>query len=122
MKWSYHGEDIDVWTSCYISWHCRGAEPPHDPTRLPAPCKSSAAAPKYKGREKVKLLGVARKVPPKGKLNVEFDHAGQTWKAIGDNSPWYDSTIGVHTRDVLEPFHDTWKQVDANSKKLIRSG
>ncbi|GMN70116.1 hypothetical protein TIFTF001_039164 [Ficus carica] len=66
-----------------------------------------------------KLLDVTWKVALEGKLNVQFDHNSQTWNAIGDNGPWYDSVIGVHTRDALEPFHNIWKQVDADSKKLI---
>ena len=81
---------------------------------------AAAAAPKRKSRGKAKLLDVARKMATEGRLNVKFDHAGQTWKAIGDNGPWYDSAIVVHSRDALEPFHDTWKQVDVDSKKLIQ--
>ena len=67
---------------------------------------AAAAAPKCKVRGKAKLLDVAKKVATEGKLNVEFDHTGHTWTAIGDNGPWYDSAIGVHTRDAHEPFHD----------------
>ncbi|GMN69640.1 hypothetical protein TIFTF001_038685 [Ficus carica] len=51
-------------------------------------------SPKCKGRGKAKLLDVVRKVATEGKLNVEFDHTGRTWKAIRDNGPWYDSAIG----------------------------
>ena len=65
------------------------------------------------------MLDVTRKVATEGRLNVKFDHTNQTWKAFRDNGPWY-SAIGVHTRDALEPFHDTWKQVDGDSKKLIQ--
>ncbi|GMN64557.1 hypothetical protein TIFTF001_033625 [Ficus carica] len=89
----------------------QGAEPLCDPMRLLAPCESCKGI--------AKLLDVTRKVALEGKLTVQFNHTGRTWKAIGDNGSWYDSAIGVHTRNVLEPFHDTWKQVDVDSKKLI---
>ncbi|GMN70635.1 hypothetical protein TIFTF001_039677 [Ficus carica] len=32
---------------------------------------------------------------------------------------WLGSAVRVHTRDMLEPYHDVWKDVDANDKKLI---
>ena len=47
----------------------------------------AAATPKHKSRGKAKFTDVAKKVAIEGKLNIEFDHTDQTWKAIGDNGP-----------------------------------
>ncbi|GMN64078.1 hypothetical protein TIFTF001_033146 [Ficus carica] len=64
-----------------------GVEPPRDPTRLPAPCESAMNL----RIGKAKLLDVNRKLAAEGKLNVKFDHYGQTWMAIGDNGSYYDN-------------------------------
>ena len=72
-----------------------------------------------KGREKERGHEIATKVSKEGKLTITFDEAGGTWKVLGVNSPWFDSTVSIHTRDTCEPFYNAWKDVPSSHKRAI---
>ena len=40
------------------------------------------------------------------KITIKFDEAGGTWKVLGDYGPWFDSAIGIHTRDIGDLFYN----------------
>ena len=56
----------------------------------------------------------------RSKITVEFDEAGGTWKALGKYGAWFESAVGIHTRDICEPFHDAWKDVSDIDKRTIQ--
>ncbi|KAK6158587.1 hypothetical protein DH2020_005901 [Rehmannia glutinosa] len=95
-----------------------GAQPPHDPRRLPAHSADSAP-PHHKGREKAKGINVGTYVNRFGKIRLPIDEEGEVYNAIGDEGSWYKSTLGMHTRDICEPFHNSWKSVPAHQRKLV---
>ena len=43
---------------------------------------------------------IATKVASDGKITIKFDKTRGTWKAIVDYGPWFDSTIGINTKDI----------------------
>ncbi|EXB58275.1 hypothetical protein L484_015608 [Morus notabilis] len=86
-----------------------GAQPP--PAPEPRQCRGRCGA---KGYE------IAQKVLQDGKITVEFDEAGGTWKALGKYGAWFDSAVGIHTRDICEPFHDAWKDISDVNKRTIQ--
>ncbi|EXC30722.1 hypothetical protein L484_027897 [Morus notabilis] len=89
-----------------------GAQPPPGPHRVPAYCES--------GRGGAKGYEIAQKVLQDGKITVEFDEAGGTWKALGKYGAWFDSTVGIHTRDICEPFHNASKDISDMDKRTIQ--
>ncbi|EXC15933.1 hypothetical protein L484_015734 [Morus notabilis] len=91
-----------------------GAQPPPGPHRLPAYCESCIGQDGAKGYE------IAQKVLQDGKITVDFDEAGGTWKALGKYGAWFDSAVGIHTRDICEPFHDAWKDISDMDKRTIQ--
>ena len=60
---------------------------------------------------------VATKVAKDGKITIKFNMAGDTWKALRDYGHWFDSAIGIYTRDICEPYHNAWKDVDPQHKR-----
>ena len=73
-----------------------------------------------KGRGKARGHEISAKVSKEDKLSVTFDEAGGIWKALGVNGPWFDSAVGIHTRDTCEPFHNAWKDVPPSHKRAIQ--
>ena len=73
-----------------------------------------------RGRGGAKGFEIAQKVIQDGKITVEFDEAGGTWKALGKYGAWFESAVGIHTRDICEPFHDAWKDVSDVDKRTIQ--
>ena len=55
-----------------------------------------------------------------GKLIVSFDKVRDTWKALKVKGPWFDSAVGINTRDTYEPFHNAWKDVPTSPKRDIQ--
>ncbi|EXB44625.1 hypothetical protein L484_010316 [Morus notabilis] len=88
-----------------------GVQPPSGPHRVPA---------YYEGRGGAKGYEIAQKVLQDRKITVEFDEAGCTWKAFGKYGAWFDSVVGNHTRDICEPFHDAWKDINDMDKRTIQ--
>ncbi|GMN66381.1 hypothetical protein TIFTF001_035457 [Ficus carica] len=86
-------------------------ETPRDPTRLPIPYKSTAAAPKRKGRGKAKLLDVTRKMATEGRLNVELDDTSQMWKAIGDMAH------AKYYKDLKNDLHNYFKDLGGDDNE-----
>ncbi|EXC17377.1 hypothetical protein L484_027569 [Morus notabilis] len=84
----------------------RGAQPPPGPHRVPAYCESTPEPRQRRGRGGAKGYEIAQKVLQDGKITVEFDEAGGTWKALGKYGAWFDSAVGIHIKDICEPFHD----------------
>ena len=73
-----------------------------------------------KGRGTTRGHEITPKVAKDGKITVTFDKAGGTWKALGDYGPWFGSAIDIHTNDIYEPFHNTWKDFLASHKRDIQ--
>ena len=71
--------------------------------------------------------GIARadelfeKLANEGRLEINFDVQNGTYKAVGPNYKFWDTALGLHTRRLTEPFHDTWRKVPAQHKTLIQN-
>ena len=63
---------------------------------------------------------ITTKVNKDGKIALKFDEAKDTWKALGEYGPWFDSAIDIHTRDICEPYHNTWKYVATEHRRIIQ--
>ncbi|EXB97047.1 hypothetical protein L484_014658 [Morus notabilis] len=96
-----------------------GAQPPLGPHRVPAYCESAPEPRQRRGRCGTKGYEIAQKVLQDRKITVEFDEAGGTWKALGKYGVWFDSAVGIHTRDICEPFHDAWQDISDMDKRTI---
>ena len=72
------------------------------------------------GRGKKKSHEITTKVARDGKITIKFDEAKGTWQTIGDYSPWFASVIDIHTRDIYDPFHNAWKDLDPQHKKRYK--
>ncbi|EXC29547.1 hypothetical protein L484_005000 [Morus notabilis] len=92
-----------------------GAQPPLGPHRVPAFCEFGI------GRGGAKGYEITQKVLQDGKITVEFDEAGGTWKAFGKYGAWFESAVGIHTKDICEPFHDAWKDISDMDKRTIQN-
>ncbi|EXC34925.1 hypothetical protein L484_020042 [Morus notabilis] len=82
-----------------------GAQPSPGPHKVPAFCESAPEPRQRKGRGGAKGYEIAQKVIQDGKITVEFDEAG----------------VGIHTRDICEPFHDAWKDISDMGKRTIQN-
>ena len=64
---------------------------------------SDVAPQRRKGRGKVKGHKISTKVANDGKYG-----------------PWFDSVVGIHTRDICDLYHNAWKDVDPQHKRKIQ--
>ncbi|KAL3642688.1 hypothetical protein CASFOL_013503 [Castilleja foliolosa] len=99
-----------------------GAQPPRDnPPRLPSNCQSAApSAPrKRKGRGPAKGEAMLREVADGSKIRVPFDEETLTFKGLDRHGTWYDSAIGILTREECEPYHDTWRGIPLHQRTQI---
>ncbi|GER27905.1 N-succinylglutamate 5-semialdehyde dehydrogenase [Striga asiatica] len=98
-----------------------GAQPPHeDPSKLPLQCESAqpGAGRKRKGRGPARGIEILRRLVH-GKIRVDFDEEGGTWKAIGDDGPLYDSAVGILTRYYCKPIYDSWAEVPIEQRVQV---
>ncbi|KAL6493627.1 hypothetical protein OROGR_032406 [Orobanche gracilis] len=103
-----------------------GAQPPRDdPPRLLSQCDSDdieAAPPaprKRKGRGPAKGEGMLREIADGRKIRVPFDMETDTFKGLDRKGTWYDSAIGILTREHCEPYHDTWSRIPLRQRTQI---
>ena len=82
---------------------------------------SDARPQRRKSREKVKGYEITAKVVRDRKITLKFDEARGTRKALGDYGPWFDSAIGIHTRDICKLYHKAWKDVDLSIRERYRT-
>ncbi|GFQ01752.1 hypothetical protein PHJA_002319100 [Phtheirospermum japonicum] len=70
-----------------------------------------AAAPsapkKRKGRGPAKGEAMLCEVADGSRIRVPFDEETLTFKGLDRNGTWYDSAIGILTREECEPYHDS---------------
>ena len=82
---------------------------------------SDVAHHRRKGREKANGDEIAIKVTNDEKITIKFDEARGTWKALREYSPWFDSAVSIHTRDICEPYHNAWKDVDPRMRERYKT-
>ena len=73
-----------------------------------------------KGQGKANGHEIVTKVNKDGKITITFDEARGTWKALRDYGPWFDSAIDIHTKDICEPYHNSWKDISTTHKRDIQ--
>ena len=49
-------------------------------------------------------------------LDMMFDKAGGTWRAVGDHHGKFNNLIGQSTRDMVPPYYPSWDKVPAPLK------
>ncbi|CAA0839344.1 Unknown protein [Striga hermonthica] len=98
-----------------------GSQPPHeDPSKLPLQCESAqpGAGRKRKGRGPARGIEILRRLVH-GRIHVDFDEEGGTWKALGDDGPLYDSAVGILTRYYCKPIYDSWAEVPIEQRVQV---
>ncbi|GMN22243.1 hypothetical protein TIFTF001_040210 [Ficus carica] len=95
-----------------------GSQPPSDPTRLPSHCQFAPnVVPRRRDRGKYVGRAIAETVQKEGKLLVLFDDARSTCKALANNGRFFNSSVSLHTRDICDPHHSTWKEGNVDNQQ-----
>ncbi|EXC30692.1 hypothetical protein L484_027867 [Morus notabilis] len=49
----------------------------------------------------------------------QWDKTGDTMRFVGDNASYFDTAAGIHMRDCVEPYYNTWKSIPKEDKQKI---
>ncbi|XP_024025843.1 uncharacterized protein LOC112092874 [Morus notabilis] len=93
-----------------------------DPTRLPTHCQSVLELTSQRQSSRGVAIGrdIVEKVQKDRKFFVLFDEIG-LWKAIGKNTKYFDSAVGLHIRDICDPHYNAWKDMPEEHKRRIQN-